>query len=100
MLAVRPFQIVRATLAGRARTITAQAAWVASTSPRMGHQSVCGVDHTHTPRQRVTTLRPVSAMLVGWDETVTVQHVWLANTRPSLGLLCALTVSPGNIQIR
>ena len=91
---------VPAMLDGLARTVTAQAAWLASTSPLMGHQSVCGVEHTPTPRQRVMTLRPVSAMLVGWDETATVQHAWLANIRPSLGLLCALTVSPGNIQIR
>jgi len=29
----------------------------------------------------------------------TVQHVCLENTRPPLGLLCALTVSPGSIQM-
>jgi len=86
-------------LAGQARTVTVQAAWLASTSPQMGRHSVCRVEHIHTPTCRVTTLRPVCAMLVGWDETATVQHVWLANIRPALGLLCALTVHPGNIQM-
>jgi len=96
---VTTFHPVRAMLAGRARTASAQAACLVSTSPRMGRQSVCHVEHTHTPRQRVTTLRPVSAMLVGWDETVTVQHVWLANLRPCRGLWRVQTVGLGSIQM-
>jgi hypothetical protein len=95
MLAVRPFQIVRATLAGRARTITAQAAWVAHTKPATGRLRALLVQQAHIPTRQLPAVSVVQLVRTRQKTDHSVSCVRNTQTlRPGVTILHHVSVMP------